>query len=111
MKVRIKNRLKVSGKDLEEDKKAPERVVRYRSQKRKMDNGMVYPGIYPTEIFEVFERERFDRIHVHHPMLWDRGLCGCERNTGFRLSIHTIRDMKTISITFRASGSMRRVQL
>lgn len=55
-------------KILEEDKKAPERVVRYRSQKRKMDNGMVYPGIYPTEIFEVFERERFDRIHVHHPM-------------------------------------------
>ena len=29
---------------------------------------MVYPGIYPTEIFEMFERERFDRIHVHHPM-------------------------------------------
>ena len=55
-------------KILEEDKKAPERVVRYRSQKKKMDNGMVYPGIYPTEIFEMFERERFDRIHVHHPM-------------------------------------------
>lgn len=55
-------------KILEEDKKAPERVIRYRSQKKKMDNGMVYPGIYPTEIFEMFERERFDRIHVHHPM-------------------------------------------
>ena len=55
-------------KILEEDKKAPERVVRYHSQKRKMDNGMVYPGIYPAEIFEVFERESFDRIHVHHPM-------------------------------------------
>ncbi|HJB46456.1 MAG TPA: glycosyltransferase [Candidatus Mediterraneibacter surreyensis] len=55
-------------KILEEDKKAPERVVRYRSQKRKMDNGMVYPGIYPAEILAVFERERFDCIHVHHPM-------------------------------------------
>lgn len=53
---------------LEEDRKGPERVVRYHSQKKKMDNGMVYPGIYPTEIFEVFERERFDCIHVHHPM-------------------------------------------
>ena len=55
-------------KILEEDEKAPERVVRYHSQKRKMDNGMVYPGIYPTEILDVFERERFDCIHVHHPM-------------------------------------------
>lgn len=55
-------------KILEEDKKAPERVIRYRSQKRKMDNGMVYPGIYPAEIFKVFERERFVCIHVHHPM-------------------------------------------
>ena len=55
-------------KILEEDKKSPERVIRYRSQKRKMDNGMVYPEIYPVEIFEVFERETFDRIHVHHPM-------------------------------------------
>lgn len=55
-------------KILAEDEKAPERVIRYRSQKKKMDNGMVYPGIYPAEIFEVFERERFDRIHVHHPM-------------------------------------------
>ena len=46
----------------------PERVIRYHSQKKKMDNGMVYPGIYPAEIFDVFERERFDYIHVHHPM-------------------------------------------
>ena len=55
-------------KILEEDKKAPERVIRYYSQKKKMENGMVYPGIYPAEIFKVFERERFDCIHVHHPM-------------------------------------------
>lgn len=53
---------------MEEDRKSPERVIRYRSQKKKMDNGMVYPAICPTEIFEVFERESFDRIHVHHPM-------------------------------------------
>lgn len=61
------------GEDLqkkmtEEDERAPERVVRYHSQKRKMDNGMVYPGVYPSEILEVFRRERFDIIHVHHPM-------------------------------------------
>ena len=55
-------------KEEEEDKKAPERVIRYHSQKKKMDNGMVYPGIYPVEILEAFEREHFDRIHVHHPM-------------------------------------------
>ena len=55
-------------KILEEDKKASERVIRYHSQKKKMENGMVYPGIYPAEIFKVFERERFDCIHVHHPM-------------------------------------------
>ena len=51
-----------------EDRKSPERVIRYQSQKKKMDNGMVYPGIWPAEIFDVFERERFDCIHVHHPM-------------------------------------------
>ena len=51
-----------------EDERSPERVIRYHSQKKKMDNGMVYPGIYPAEIFDVFERERFDCIHVHHPM-------------------------------------------
>lgn len=53
---------------LAEDRQAPERVVRYRSQKKKMDNGMVYPGIYPSEITDVFAREHFDCIHVHHPM-------------------------------------------
>lgn len=53
---------------LAEDEQAPERVVRYRSQKKKMENGMVYPGIYPAEIIDVFSREHFDCIHVHHPM-------------------------------------------
>ena len=55
-------------KILEADARSPERVIRYCSQKKKMDNGMVYPGIYPAEIIETFERERFDCIHVHHPM-------------------------------------------
>ena len=59
----------------------PERVIRYHSQKKKMDNGMVYPGIYPAEIFDVFERERFDCIHVHHPMFVGRGRCGWEEST------------------------------
>ena len=51
-----------------EDEAAPERVVRYHSQRRTMDNGMVYPGFYPREILKVFEEEAFDCIHVHHPM-------------------------------------------
>ena len=34
------------------DVSAPEQVVRYGTQKRKMDNGMVYPSFYPSEIME-----------------------------------------------------------
>ena len=56
------------GDTKKEDMEAPERVVRYHSQKRKMENGMVYPGIYPGEILKVFAEESFDCIHVHHPM-------------------------------------------
>lgn len=33
-----------------------------------MDNGMVYPAVFPAEITRAFENERFDCIHVHHPM-------------------------------------------
>ena len=39
------------------DVSAPEQVVRYGTQKRKMDNGMVYPSFYPSEIMEAFERD------------------------------------------------------
>ncbi len=50
------------------DESSPERVIRYPSRKKRMENGMVYPDFYPAEIFQVFEREKFDCIHVHHPM-------------------------------------------
>lgn len=50
------------------DEAALERVVRYRTQWKKMDNGMVYPALFPAEVTRVFERETFDCIHVHHPM-------------------------------------------
>ena len=53
---------------LRADAAAPERVVRYRAQTRKMDNGMVYPALFPSEIIRAFENETFDCIHVHHPM-------------------------------------------
>ena len=46
------------------DVSAPEQVVRYGTQKRKMDNGMVYPSFYPSEIMEAVERDEFDCIHV-----------------------------------------------
>lgn len=52
----------------EADRAARERIIRYHTQKRTMDNGMVYPGMIPGEILEVFRRECFDCIHVHHPM-------------------------------------------
>ena len=53
---------------LEQDERSPERVVRYRTQKMKMPNGMVYPSFRPGEVFALFERETFDCIHVHHPV-------------------------------------------
>ena len=53
---------------LEQDERSPERVVRYRTQKMKMPNGMVYPSFRPEEVFGIFEREMFDCIHVHHPV-------------------------------------------
>lgn len=56
------------GDTEEADREAKERIIRFHTQKRKMDNGMVYPGIVPGEILERFRREEFDCIHVHHPM-------------------------------------------
>ncbi len=55
-------------KVLDTDLHSPERVIRFAAQKRKMDNGMVYPSLCPIEIMQTFEQERFDCIHVHHPM-------------------------------------------
>ena len=51
-----------------EDEAALENVVRYRARRKKMDNGMVYPAVFPAEITRAFENETFDCIHVHHPM-------------------------------------------
>lgn len=45
-----------------------ERVIRYKTSSRKMENGMVYPRLVSREILQVFETEQFDCIHVHHPM-------------------------------------------
>ena len=45
-----------------------EKVIRYRTSKRKMENGMVYPKMISKEILDAFEKEEFDCIHVHHPM-------------------------------------------
>ncbi|WP_282923890.1 glycosyltransferase [Mediterraneibacter massiliensis] len=51
-----------------DDNAIPERVVRFRTMKRTMENGMVYPRVFIREITDVFSREHFDMIHVHHPM-------------------------------------------
>ncbi|RHR25073.1 glycosyltransferase family 4 protein [Clostridium sp. AF19-22AC] len=50
------------------DEYSEEHVIRYRTSRRKMDNGMVYPRMISREILEAFETEKFDCIHVHHPM-------------------------------------------
>lgn len=49
-------------------KMSNERVIRYKTSVQKMENGMVYPKMIIPEIPEVFEKEHFDCIHVHHPM-------------------------------------------
>jgi len=67
------------------DVSAPEQVVRYGTQKRKMDNGMVYPSFYPSEIMEAFERDEFDCIHVHHPMFV--GPCALYLKRKYRLPL------------------------
>lgn len=67
------------------DASAFEQVVRYGTQRRKMDNGMVYPSFYPSEIMETFERETFDCIHVHHPMFV--GPCALYLKRKYRLPL------------------------
>lgn len=44
------------------------RVIRFRTGKRCMENGMVYPRLVLREVTKVFEEESFDLIHTHHPM-------------------------------------------
>lgn len=44
------------------------RVIRFRTGKSCMENGMVYPRLILKEITDVFEMESFDLIHTHHPM-------------------------------------------
>lgn len=44
------------------------RIIRFRTGKRCMENGMVYPRIILKEITQVFAEEHFDLIHTHHPM-------------------------------------------
>lgn len=45
-----------------------EKVIRYKTGRRKMENGMIYPKMISKEILDAFEKEEFDCIHVHHPM-------------------------------------------
>lgn len=52
----------------EEQEPHRERIIQCRSSKRKLENGMVYPGLISKEMLQVFEKETFDCIHVHHPM-------------------------------------------
>ena len=52
----------------EEEQPESMRVLRFRTRRKKMENGMVYPCFLTPEILKVFEKETFDCIHVHHPM-------------------------------------------
>lgn len=52
-----------------EEEPEEEDVIRYRSHKRRLSNGMVFPGMFDPCIRQEFERREFDLIHVHQPML------------------------------------------
>lgn len=56
------------GFDAEYRQEQEDGVVRFQVTRRKMENGMVYPKLVSQEILDVFEREKFDCIHVHQPM-------------------------------------------
>ena len=90
------------GDTEEADRAAKERIVRFHTQKRKMDNGMVYPGIVPVEILERFRREEFDCIHVHHPMF----VGPCALYLGRKYD--TTPDMRNIFTIFPAFESAKR---
>ncbi len=45
-----------------------ERIIRYKTKTRKLENGLAYPRLIIPEIIQAFTKEPFDCIHVHHPM-------------------------------------------
>lgn len=44
-------------------------VIRYDSWKGMMEGGVVIPNMFDAKIRDAFKKQRFDLIHVHHPML------------------------------------------
>lgn len=70
----------------EEDAQAKERIIRYRTGRHRIENGMPYPAIFMGDIHRVFERESFDCIHVHHPMF----IGNCALNLGKKYQIPVI---------------------
>lgn len=44
------------------------RIIRFAVSGR-MENGMPVPGVVQKEILWIFQKEKFDLIHTHHPML------------------------------------------
>ena len=55
--------------EYEGEEEPEEDVVRYRSHKRKLSNGMVFPSMFDPCIRQEFEMREFDLIHVHQPMV------------------------------------------
>ena len=56
------------GSDTQTDD-AKENVIRFRSMKRTIGNGMVIPDMFDGHVDQIFREQKFDLIHVHHPML------------------------------------------
>lgn len=52
-----------------EEQKAEENVFRYSSFRKKVLGGVTLPNPFDRRIEKEFSRQKFDVIHVHHPML------------------------------------------
>ena len=98
-------------KVLEEDKRRSARLYGIAHRRKRWITVWCTRAFIRQRYSRCLKRERFDRIHVHHPMFVGPWALWLGKKYGYRLSIHIIRDMKTISITFRTSGLMRRAQL
>lgn len=60
-------------------------VVRYRTFTEGPAGGIAIPNVWDAQIEKVFEREQFDLIHVHHPMLIGKTAVSLSKQYGIPL--------------------------
>lgn len=60
-------------------------VVRYRTFTEGPAGGIAIPNVWDAQIEKVFEKEQFDLIHVHHPMLIGKTAVSLSKKYGIPL--------------------------